>query len=49
VKKTRFQFAGVTESFRGCDGIRTIAAAIEGWKSRPGGNSRRCGSSTSPA
>ncbi|HVY57877.1 MAG TPA: ABC transporter substrate-binding protein [Xanthobacteraceae bacterium] len=28
-KKRGFQFAGVTESFRGYDGIRTIAAAIE--------------------
>lgn len=27
-KKRGFQFAGVTESFRGYDGIRTIAAAI---------------------
>ncbi|WP_375410545.1 ABC transporter substrate-binding protein [uncultured Methylobacterium sp.] len=28
-KKRGFQFAGVTESFRGYDGIRAIAAAIE--------------------
>jgi branched-chain amino acid transport system substrate-binding protein len=28
-KKRGFQFAGVTESFRGYDGIRTIAQAIE--------------------
>jgi branched-chain amino acid transport system substrate-binding protein len=28
-KKRGFQFAGVTESFRGYDGIRTIAAAIQ--------------------
>ena len=28
-KKRGFQFAGVTESFRGYDGIRTIAKAIE--------------------
>src|SRR4051812_39194531 len=28
-KKRGFQFAGVTESYRGYDGIRTIAAAIE--------------------
>jgi branched-chain amino acid transport system substrate-binding protein len=28
-KKRGFEFAGVTESFRGYDGIRTIAAAIE--------------------
>jgi len=28
-KKRGFHFAGVTESFRGYDGIRTIAAAIE--------------------
>jgi branched-chain amino acid transport system substrate-binding protein len=28
-KKRGFQFPGVTESFRGYDGIRTIAAAIE--------------------
>ena len=28
-KKRGFDFAGVTESFRGYDGIRTIAAAIE--------------------
>ena len=40
-KKRGFQFAGVTESFRGYDGIRTIAAAIaKGGKSRAGGNSR---------
>jgi branched-chain amino acid transport system substrate-binding protein len=28
-KKRGFEFAGVTESFRGYDGIRTIAAAIK--------------------
>ena len=28
-KKRGYQFAGVTESFRGYDGIRTIAAAIQ--------------------
>ena len=28
-KKRGFEFAGVTESFRGYDGIRTVAAAIE--------------------
>src|SRR3954447_23402369 len=28
-KKRGFRFAGVTESFRGYDGIRTIAQAIE--------------------
>ncbi len=28
-KKRGFNFAGATESFRGYDGIRTIAAAIE--------------------
>lgn len=28
-KKRGFEFAGVTESFRGYDGIRTAAAAIE--------------------
>ena len=28
-KKRGFEFAGATESFRGYDGIRTIAAAIE--------------------
>ena len=34
-KKRGYPFAGLTESFRGYDGIRTIVAAHQGRPARP--------------